>query len=173
METDIVRYHEVKLTNGTIHRTKLDCPYLKPHAVPRIFPNLPAYLSSDKKPRKPPKDRVSATSFSIPSNSDISISSSCTNDATSVACESGISHNLEQVQHYDHTMLSQDLNREKVNWPEWFWNDIKYQGEEQILLAHIGTSGLPDKYMKVKKSDLSVKVGIQYTSFLIIYCYWT
>lgn len=55
---DISCFYETKLVDGTIDRIKRGVPQLKANALPRIFPNLPSYLTNSKKPRKKPCERT-------------------------------------------------------------------------------------------------------------------
>jgi hypothetical protein len=42
------------MPDGSVHRIEKGRPSLLPDAVPRIFPNLPQYLTKSPKQRKPP-----------------------------------------------------------------------------------------------------------------------
>lgn len=42
------------MPDGSTHRIKRGRPTLREGSVPSIFPNLPSYLSSSRKRRKPP-----------------------------------------------------------------------------------------------------------------------
>ncbi|XP_030757131.1 uncharacterized protein LOC115882996 isoform X2 [Sitophilus oryzae] len=53
LDEDILTHYEIKLTDGTISRIERGRPLLKEGSIPRIFPNLPSYFSSNKRKRKP------------------------------------------------------------------------------------------------------------------------
>ncbi|XP_046407409.1 uncharacterized protein LOC124172046 [Ischnura elegans] len=57
-DSDIIRWFETKLPDGTTHRIERNQPALVQDAVPSIFPNLPHYLSKNIRPRKPPTSRT-------------------------------------------------------------------------------------------------------------------
>ncbi|XP_030767664.1 uncharacterized protein LOC115891353 [Sitophilus oryzae] len=61
LDEDILTHYEIKLTDGTISRIERGRPLLKEGSIPRIFPNLPSYFSSNKRKRKPPCVRSEAT----------------------------------------------------------------------------------------------------------------
>lgn len=54
-ESEIIRFHEFTTTSGEMKKVPLAYPKLTESAVPRKFPNLTKYLSSD-----PPKTRPDA-----------------------------------------------------------------------------------------------------------------
>lgn len=53
----IITQDETVMPDGSIHIMKRERPMLHKRAVPTIFPNCPAYLSSYKVKRKSPKRR--------------------------------------------------------------------------------------------------------------------
>ncbi|XP_030747265.1 uncharacterized protein LOC115875863 isoform X2 [Sitophilus oryzae] len=61
LDEDIMTHYETKLADGTISRIKRGRPTLKQGSIPRIFPNLPSYLSNYKRKRKPPRVRVTVS----------------------------------------------------------------------------------------------------------------
>mgnify|MGYP005982137529 FL=1 len=57
-EDDIIRYDLYKTKDGTTQQLLLMCPKLKEDALPRIFPNLPKYLTKEKSVvRNDPQER--------------------------------------------------------------------------------------------------------------------
>ncbi|CAH1110903.1 unnamed protein product [Psylliodes chrysocephalus] len=58
LEDDILKFDETILTNCTVNKIKRERPRLKNEAIPCIFLNLPSYLSSIRKRRKPPLNRT-------------------------------------------------------------------------------------------------------------------
>ncbi|XP_035205490.1 uncharacterized protein LOC118180519 [Stegodyphus dumicola] len=55
--SDIKRFYETKLFDGTIFKLEMGRPRLQEGAIPSIFPNLPSYLSKPSRKRKAPAAR--------------------------------------------------------------------------------------------------------------------
>jgi len=52
-ETSLIKYFEIEMADGSIQKIERDRILLKENSVPSLFPDLPHYLSSKTKNRKP------------------------------------------------------------------------------------------------------------------------
>lgn len=56
-ESEIERYFETNMPDGSVHRIKRERILLKKNAIPSIFPDLPQYMTSKKQIKKTPAER--------------------------------------------------------------------------------------------------------------------
>lgn len=160
---EILNFYETKMPDGSINKIKRGRPTLKKGAVPSIFPNLPSYLSSSRKRRKPPCERTESVEVKKKKNDptiELEILNQIVEEKTSQQNHTEDGENEKN----SHLFRCLKDNLEKILTPNGSWSGTFLPGRNEIVFAEWDETYTTKKKI-ILRYDMTYKVCNTYCCF--------